>query len=112
MKGTLSSGAIHRASTTHLLPADPVLGSVTVEARAISPYKADRVQSPRLTQPLFDTPLLDTPQSVAIDGVHDDGMSSRTDIFNMEQVEVCKGTGSAHRPMVFSFTAFRAPVAR
>lgn len=35
-----------------------------------------------------------TEQSVTVDGVRDGGMSSRTDIFNMEQAEVFKGTGS------------------
>ncbi|MBF7013354.1 TonB-dependent siderophore receptor [Novosphingobium resinovorum] len=33
-------------------------------------------------------------QSVTVDGVRDGGMSSRTDIFNMQQAEVFKGTGS------------------
>lgn len=33
-------------------------------------------------------------QSVTIDGVRDAGMSNRSDIFNLEQAEVYKGTGS------------------
>lgn len=33
-------------------------------------------------------------QSITVDGIRDAGMSSRTDIFNLEQAEVFKGTGS------------------
>jgi catecholate siderophore receptor len=32
--------------------------------------------------------------SITVDGVRDGGMSSRTDIFNLAQAEVYKGTGS------------------
>lgn len=33
-------------------------------------------------------------QSITVDGIRDAGLSSRTDIFNLEQAEVFKGTGS------------------
>ncbi len=33
-------------------------------------------------------------QSITVDGIRDAGMSSRTDIFNLERAEVFKGTGS------------------
>src|SRR3546814_12548807 len=33
-------------------------------------------------------------QSVTVDGVRESALSTRTDIFNMEQAEVFKGTGS------------------
>ncbi|WP_395397941.1 TonB-dependent siderophore receptor [Novosphingobium sp. BL-8A] len=159
-----AAGVVRRVSTTRLAPAgmlialsvpaaaqtvdtqtaaaSPILGSMAVEGTAIRDgYKADKVQSPKLTQPLRDTPQsisvvtskamkeqnalslqdvlknvagitftsgegnlgwgdfftirgFSSEQSVTVDGVRDGGMSSRTDIFNMEQAEVFKGTGS------------------
>lgn len=43
---------------------------------------------------LFTIRGFSSEQSITIDGVRDGGMSSRTDIFDLEQAEVYKGTGS------------------
>ena len=43
---------------------------------------------------LFTIRGFSSEQSLTVDGVRDAGMSSRTDTFNLDQVEVYKGTGS------------------
>lgn len=43
---------------------------------------------------LFTIRRFSSEQSITIDGVPDGGVSSRTDIFDLEQAEVYKGTGS------------------